>query len=79
MIDNPIQLVVKLENEIFGMLKATGVSVVLFCIIWAVNKLLIITEIKSVDYIEFPIWGYILLTIILFFVFGKQIDSNKEK
>lgn len=43
---------------ILNFLKATGVSVVLFCIIRAVNKLLIITEIKSVDYIEFPIWGY---------------------
>lgn len=60
-------------------LKATGVSLILFCIIWAVNKLLIITEIKSVDFIEFPIWGYILLTIILFFDFVKQKDSGKEK
>ncbi len=64
---------------ILNLLKATGVSLILFCIIWAVNKLLIITEIKSVDYIEFPIWGYILLTIILFFDFGKQKVSDKEK
>jgi hypothetical protein len=64
---------------ILNLLKATGVSVVLFCIIWAFNKLLIITEIKTVDYIEFPIWGYILLTIILFFDFSKLKVSDKEK
>jgi hypothetical protein len=64
---------------ILNLLKATGVSLILFFIIWSVNKLLIITEIKTVDYIEFPIWGYILLTIILFFDFCKQKDGNKEK
>lgn len=63
---------------IVNFLKAIGITVGLFIIIWSINKFMIITGIKTVNYIEFPIWGYILLIFILFNTIESRSKSESD-
>lgn len=63
---------------ILNLLKAIGVSLLILVIIWGTNKVLIITEVKSVDYIEIPFWSYLIFALIAFGVFQMHKNSSRN-
>ena len=67
------------KSMIINILKSIRTVLILFAIIFVINKSLIYLEIKTIEYIKIPILLYLLIFIISFLNLQSKEKKNKPQ